>query len=475
MERVEAGLTAARICRLGEPPQTSSLQERMKHYRVNGLSIAVIDQGKIAWTRAYGVADASTREPLTTETLFQTASIGKVVTAVAALQLVKAGKLKLDEDVNDKLVSWKVPVNEFTARENVTLRRLLNHSAGFTRDEGFAGYPPGQAVPTLGQILRHQPPANGQPVGIGQVPGSAMHYSGFGYLVVQQLIEDVTGQRFQEYVEQAIFRKLPMPLSTYRFMPDQELGRPVARGHEGNGRVDPTRKYQLYPEAAAAGFWSTPAELARLLIQLQRELSGESTLLLNQALVQTMLSPQFDGNNRGIGVVLQGASQVEGFGHSGANAGYQSVLYATTATGQGAVVMTNSDDGIALAMEVIRSIANEYRWPFLQTRLVQTLPDSARSRFVGLFASKAGMSFRIGESGRELTLQFKEAGQPKWSPSLPLHPVEDQPADGQRFIIEQAPDDLRFTFWFDNQTRAQRIRFEKYGGTTYEFSRFGKE
>ena len=260
-----------------------------------------------------------------------------------------------------------------------------------------------------------------------------------------------------------------MSLSTYRFMPDQELGRLVARGHEGNGRIDPARKYKVYPEAAAAGFWSTPGELARLLIQLQRELKGESTLLLNQALMQTMLSPQFDSNPRGVGVLLQGASQVEGFSHSGANAGYQSVLYATTATGQGAVVMTNSDEGIELAMEVVRSIANEYEWPFLQTRLTETLPDSARSHYGGLYVSKAGMSLRIGENKRGLTLQFMEASQKKWSSSLQLYRLK-----GQGYIIEQAPDDLLFTFELDGQRKAQGILFEKYGGTKYQFKRDAK-
>ena len=466
IERVEAGLTRDVIRFAGRPPQTMSLRERMEHYRVNGLSIAVIDKGEVAWTKTYGVADASSLETLTPETLFQTASMGKLITAVAALQLVKAGKITLDEDVNDKLVSWKVPSNAFTAQQKVTLRRLLNHSAGFANDEGFAGYPPGHPVPTLGQLVRHQPPTSGKPVEIDLVPGSVMRYSGFGYLVVQQLIEDVTGRRFQDYVEQEIFRKLQMPLSTYRFSPDQELGRLVARGHEGNGTIDPSKKYHVYPEAAAAGFWSTPIELARLLIQLQRELKGESTQLLNQALMQTMLSPQFDSNPRGIGVVLQGASRAEGFGHSGANAGYQSVLYATTATGQGAVVMTNSDEGIELVMEVVRSIANEYKWPFLQTRLTQTLPDSARKQYVGLFHSEVGLSERIRENKRGLSLQFMEPGQKKWSSPRYLHWL-----GGQRFIIEQAPDDLLFTFQLDNQGRTQGILFEKYAGTKYRFER----
>lgn len=466
IQRVEAGLTQEVIRTAGSSSKVWLLQERMKHYRVNGVSVAVIDQGKVVWTKAYGTADASTKELLTSQTLFQTASMGKVVTAIAALQLVKAGKITLDEDVNGKLTSWQVPLNDFTAREKVTLRRLLNHSAGFINDEGFAGYPPSHPIPTLGQLLRHQSPTNGKPVEIGLVPGSAMRYSGFGYLVVQQLIEDLTGQRFQNYVEQEIFRKLQMSQSTYGLSPDQELGRQVARGHYGDGRIDPSKKYHVYPEAAAAGFWSTPGELARLLIQLQQELKGESTLLLNQTLMQTMLNPQFDSNNRGMGVVLQGASRAEGFGHSGANAGYQSVLYATTTTGQGAIVMTNSDEGIELALEVVRSIANEYEWPFLKTQWTQMLSDSARKQYIGQFQSEVGLSYRISEDKDGLRLQFMEGLQKKWSSPLYLYQLE-----GQRFIAKEAPDDLLFTFELDKQGKVQGILFEKYAGTKYHFEK----
>lgn len=78
---------------------------------------------KVTWARSYGLADIATQKPVTSDTLFQAASVSKSVTALAALRLVQEGKLELDEDVNLKLKSWKVP--EFTKNEKVTLRRLL--------------------------------------------------------------------------------------------------------------------------------------------------------------------------------------------------------------------------------------------------------------------------------------------------------------------------------------------------------------
>lgn len=459
IERVENGLTGVAILPEGKKNKTMNLLERMKYYKVNGMSIAVIDKSEIAWSKAYGVIDVSTKEPVTSQTLFQTASIGKVITALAALQLVKAGKITLDEDVNLWLTSWKVPENQYTEKEKVTLRRLLNHSAGFVNDEGFAGYAPTDSVPTLKQILNHQAPTKGKEVLIGRIPGPAMQYSGFGYLVIQQLVEDLSGTPFQTYVEKEIFSKLDLPLSTYNFYPDQTLGLKVARGHDEDGKIDKLKKYHIYPEAGAAGFWSTASELAKILIQMQQEENGQSDLILNQSLMHQMLSPQFESNNRGLGVALMGRKQTEGFAHAGSNAGYQCIMYATTATGQGAVVLTNSDEGINLAMEVIRSIANEYQWPFLQTQYVKDIPLESQKQYLGKFRSKEGLSFIIGESKKGLTLQMLEPGQAKPRPAVNLYWLAQQ-----SFVIKEAPEDLLLSFTLDSTKQAKSILLEKYAG-----------
>ena len=129
---IENGLTQEVISFDTGAISKMNILDRMKYYQVNGVSIAVIENGEIQFTKAYGVSDASTGEKVSTESLFQIASIGKVITALAALTLVKEGKITLDEDVNNKLSSWKVAENKFTIKEKVTLRRLLCHSAGFT-------------------------------------------------------------------------------------------------------------------------------------------------------------------------------------------------------------------------------------------------------------------------------------------------------------------------------------------------------
>ncbi len=460
IERVEAGLTGAVIAAEGSKVITWSLAKRMKRHRVNGLSVAVINGGAVEWAKAYGVADAGTREPVTPHTLFQTASVGKMITAVAALQLVKAGRIGLDEDVNRKLTSWQVPENEFTAKEKVTLRRLLSHSAGFTDDYGFAGYAPGVPLPTLRQMLDAQPPANHtKPLVVGGVPGTVVRYSGGGYLVVQQLVEDLTGRPFGAYVESEIFRKLGLEQSTYHFYPDRELAQPVARGHYGNGKAYKDKKYHVYPEAAAAGCWSTPSELARLLIQLVRERNGGPELLLNRALAETMLTPQFEFNDRALGVVLRGARQVDGFGHAGNNAGYNSLVFATT-TGQGAVIMVNSDEGIELAQELMRSIANEYGWPFGATRTVRRLPPESQGQYLGTYQvedtgrGEEKLWVKVGRDREGLTAQL----------SNPAATVRLYRTEENAFILKEAADALQFTFSPGSTGRMEALTLHKYGG-----------
>jgi CubicO group peptidase (beta-lactamase class C family) len=281
-----------------------------------------------------------------------------------------------------------------------------------------------------------------------------MRYSGGSYVVIQQLIEDLSGQPFQDYVEKEIFQKLGLQHSTYNYYPDKNLNKPVARGHNPDGKIEAGKKYNVFPEAAAAGFWSTPSDLAKILIQIQKEEQGQSELILNQKLVAAMLTPQFDSNPRGLGVVLMGAQRAEGFGHAGNNPGYNSLLYATTATGQGAVVMVNSDEGINLAQEVIRSIANEYNWPFMRTHLVKELSKEQRKKYLGTYQTKEGFKVRVEENRNGLYAKY----------SNPNVAVNLYPIAAQQFVIKEEPDNIIQTFISDKNSKAMELVLNKYGG-----------
>ncbi len=357
IEKVERGLIGA----YGDPPwKTMTLAERMLHYNVPGVSVAVINEYQLEWARGYGVLEAGKSQRVTPETLFQAASIAKLVVAVAALNCVERGLLELDGDVNRKLVTWRVPESEFTAEEKVTLRRLLSHSAGVTVS-GFRGYAQGEEVPNLQQILNGEPPANSPPIRVDAVPGKQYRYSGGGYLIVQRLLEEISGRPFPEIMRNIVLEPCTMTASTFESPLPEDLWTIAATGHRGDGAIIPGR-WHTYPEmGAGASLWGTPSDLARFAIGVMLVYAGRSDELLSQEMATQMLSSQFE--NRGLGPVLgdDGGDRFY-FLHPGANEGYRCVLVAYPKRGQGVVIMTNADNGEELWREILRSVSIEYGW-----------------------------------------------------------------------------------------------------------------
>ena len=223
----------------------------MKHWGVPGLSVAVAVDGQLAWAAAYGVADASQKNPVTADTLFQAASISKPVTALGALRLVEAGKLALDTDINEYLRRWKLPANKFTREQPVTLRLLLSHRGG-TSVHGFPGYAAGAKLPTLVDILDGRRPANTLPVRVVRLPGKESVYSGGGTTIVQMAIEDVTGQPLAEYMAREVLAPLKMTSSTYEQPLPESLRASAASGHRPDGQPIAGR-FHTYPEQCPPG------------------------------------------------------------------------------------------------------------------------------------------------------------------------------------------------------------------------------
>jgi CubicO group peptidase (beta-lactamase class C family) len=361
----------------GKPIPAMNILDRMKHYHVPGVSVAVINKGKIEWAKGYGVRENGGNDPVTPETLFQAASVSKPVTALAALHLVEKGILDLDAPVNDKLVSWKVPENEFSAKEKVTLRRLLTHSAGLTVS-GFPGYSVSEPIPTPVQVLNGEKPANTPPVCIDTIPGSQWRYSGGGFVVTQLLVADVSGKPFQEYMKTAVLDPLGMTRSAFAQPLPQDKAEQAASGHEMNGEVVKGR-WHVYPELAPAGLWTTPSDLCRLAIELQKSVAGESNKIISQEMAGKMLTPGVGDWGLGIGLGGQTEEGKKSFSHGGGNKGFICMLFAFVHKGQGAVVMTNSDNGNDLVFEILRSLSSVYGWSILQSKeaaVVEIVPEN---------------------------------------------------------------------------------------------------
>ena len=249
-----------------------------------------------------------------------------------------------------------MPENEFTKEQKVTLRRLLSHTAG-TSIWGFGGYrADSKSFPDVPQILDGTAPANTKPVRVIEAPGTKWSYSGGGFTVMQLLMSDVSGKPFSELMDESVLKKLGMKNSTYQLTPPDTFQVAVAHGPKGER---PPFKWFLHPEMAAAGLWTTPSDLARFAIELQQTYAGKSRKVLSREMVKQMLTKQTGG--WGLGISLNGeGDKAFRFSHGGANTGFRNRMVAYTTTGQGAVVMTNSEQGDALCGEILRGIAREY-------------------------------------------------------------------------------------------------------------------
>ena len=341
----------------GKPPITLSLSDLMEKFKVPALSIAVIDNFQIVWAKGYGVVAPDSKSPVTTKTLFQAGSISKPLAATAALHMVEQGKLALDENVNDKLKSWKVPDNEFTQTEKVTLRRLMSHTAGLTV-HGFPGYDVDAPLPTIVQILNGEKPANTDPIRVDIVPGTKLRYSGGGVTIEQLLMTDVSGKPFPLLLCETVLDKIGMADSSYEQPLPPSRAAATAGGAYWDGK--PVHdKWHIYPEMAAAGLWTTPTDLAHFAIEIALSKNGKSNRVLSQKMTNEMLTPVLEDSGLGFFMGKQNPGQ---FGHDGADEGFQALLTMNANTGKGVVIMANSDNGISVADFILRSVAKEYSW-----------------------------------------------------------------------------------------------------------------
>jgi CubicO group peptidase (beta-lactamase class C family) len=357
---VEVGLLPAVVSK-DDPHPGHSMSERMAALHVPGVSVAVIHHGVIEWAQGFGVMSTG-GPPVTAATLFQAGSISKPVAAMAALHQVQIGKLSLDADVNTLLTSWKLPDAPVAGGAHVTLRELLTHTGG-TTVHGFPGYATDAPVPTLVQVLNGEKPANTPAIRIEAAPGSKWNYSGGGYTIMQQVLIDVTKEPFPRLLHDTVLVPIGMTHSTYQQPLPEPMRASAATPYEADGNPVQGGAH-TYPEMAAAGLWTTPTDLSRYLIEVQRSLKGEANHVLSQQMTKQMLTKGM--GDYGLGLAIGGSASNPYFGHGGVNEGFECTMSAYEEDGEGAVVMTNAQGGSRLADEVMRSIAAVYHWPDFQ-------------------------------------------------------------------------------------------------------------
>jgi CubicO group peptidase (beta-lactamase class C family) len=433
IKRVEKGIAPIPLSAT-DPATSLNIEKLMQLYKCPGLSVAVIDNFKIAWAKGYGVTAAGSGTPVTVHTLFQAGSISKPVAATGTLSLVEHGTLSLDENVNLKLKSWQVPDNEFTKDQKVTLRRIMSHSAGLTV-HGFPGYEVGTPIPTLVQIFNGEPPANTAPIRVDFVPGTKFRYSGGGVTIEQQLVMDVTGKPFPQFMRETVLDKIGMADSTY----EQPLPSPraamTATGTRADGTLIPG-KWHIYPEMAAAGLWTTATELAKFGIEIALSKQGKANHVLSEATTREMLKPQIE--QVGLGFFLAGHKNPEEFGHNGSDEGFQALLIMFADSGKGVAIMANSDNGISVANALTQSVATEYGWNYTADRmsapellmLVANTqgPDAVITRYSELKQAGPSSAYAVDENTLiALGYHFLFAGQTNAAIQIFQLEVQDYP------------------------------------------------
>lgn len=410
------------------------IKDRMAFHKVPGLSIAVIRDYKIDWVKGYGWADSSENRKVTTETLFQAASISKSLNGVGVLKLAQDKKLDINTDINTYLKSWKFPYDSLSKNKKITLANLLSHTAGLNV-HGFRGYARDEALPTITQILDGLPPANNAAIRSVFEPDARVQYSGGGTTVSQLIITDVTGMSYDEYMRENILKPMGMAASFYG-MADEDIDTTLlATGHRGDGRKV-RGKYHYYPEQAAASLWTNPTELANYIIETQLSLKGESERALSRPFTELRLTPH--RGNAGLGVFIDDRDGEKYFQHGGANEGFRSQYYGNMKNGNGVVVMVNSDNG-AILQEVIQSVARAYDWKgFLndEVKKIVDLSENELKAFEGFYRATEGnnyIRFRVKERQLALT-QLWDGREILFSPE-----------SGLDFFCKDFPFPLKFT------------------------------
>ena len=400
IRKVETGLGAP-VFLVGDSLWT--IEERMAHHGVPGVSLAVIKDGQIAWVKSYGVTDKETKQPVTDSTLFQAGSISKPVAAFGALELAELGLIRMDEDVNTQLRSWKLPENAFTREQKVTPKLLLGHLAG-TTVHGFPGYSPDLAVPTLTQVLNGEAPANSPPIFVDKVVGEGLRYSGGGYCIMQQLMIDAKNDDFPGLMDELVLRPLGMRRSTYEQPLTGDRLKMAATGYLPDGSMTKGKRH-TYPEMAAAGLWTTAEDLARFAIDLQRSYRDGKGAVLSRSSAAMMLTP-FKEKDAAVGLFLQDHGGETYFEHGGWDEGFCAQLIAHREKGYGVVVLINANQP-AFFEELIRSVARAYAWDnFIPTYTALKSDAAALERVSGRYRTGTDGFVTVSHTDGHLFLEY---------------------------------------------------------------------
>ncbi|MWV42255.1 serine hydrolase [Paenibacillus sp. HJL G12] len=332
----------------------------MREQKIPGLSMAFIESGRLSRHVCLGELAMGDGQPVRPDTMFNACSISKFAAAMLALVLVEEGVLGLDGEVSDHLVAWRIPEHPMYDTRKVTLRRLLSHQAGFADPKGsFSHYAREHGAPFMAELLGGTTYYRKEPAGLTTEPGSRFIYSDTGYCILQLMIEDVTGESYDDLMREKIFEPLHMNHSRIVTSHSEILpGSAIGHSKDGERLHMP---YTVYPYPAAAGLWATPSDLVLLLTELMASLRGEGGIGISARTASEMIVPQGCFQWTGLGVFLDSFNGQLEISSLGWGEGYQCVLIAYPDTGKGAVWMMNADPGVHQSQSLLGEAARQWQ------------------------------------------------------------------------------------------------------------------
>lgn len=430
------------------------MEDRMAHYNVPGVSVAVIENGEVVWARAWGVADAATGEPASSDTRFQAASISKPLTAAAFVTLVEDGMASLDADINTYLEGWSIE-----ADPPLMASEILSHSAGLTVS-GFPGYAEGDDMPTVTEVLNGTAPANTDAVTYDASERGGFNYSGGGFVIIQKAIEDITGQDFADVMDERVLAPAGMTRSTYHYPSRDADG--FSTGHTTEGAPIAGRWHE-YPELGAAGLWTTAEDLANFTLNIIGH-SQTGELVVSPEAGADMLVERIPETALGFWI-LPGENH-NGVYHTGRNEGFQSNLFMFEDGSHGVVVLANNYISTGLIYEIIRGVSDLYDWPEFHKpdrREVLDLPDGVVESLVGGYERRTEtgvIRLSVDWDGETLGFDSQETGARE---GLYLIEPGVLMTHGGRFLWFEVPEDggpvsdIRFGRGQGNDVELQRV------------------
>lgn len=348
------------------------MAEHMAENDVPGATIAIVHQGEVVLEKGYGYANLADEMPVDETTSFRLASVTKLFTAMAVMQLAEQGQLDLHTDVNQYLKTFQIPS---TFDEPITLHHLLTHTSGLTdRSVGSGTTNPDQVL-SLGEYVATYVPERAYP------PGQLQMYSNYGIGLAGYVVEQITGMPYEEYVTQSILQPLEMEDSSFTFTAD------TATGYSGRFWTRPVTPLVL-SAAPSGALYASAADIGRFMLAHLQSGMVDSVRLLEPETLQQMHSQQFTHHPALHGTAYGFAERIRDdrrvIWHNGALAGYRSMLYLLPDADFGIFVANNND--YELSREVADAVLDEF-FPVVDDSQELSTPIEMNdiSRFAGQY------------------------------------------------------------------------------------------